>query len=129
MDFNMAIILYSSFAFTSNLVREIVKDIEDLQGDEKFGSYTLPIAIGVRRTKGILLAINAAFALFILYLIQESTFPGPEFILYFFLVPIALLSALLIRADKKKDFGNISSLIKWFMLLGILSITLINYSV
>lgn len=124
---NMAIVLYSLFAFTSNLVREIVKDIEDLQGDVKFGSKTLPIVLGVRRTKGVLLFINASFFIFILYLFSGSRFPGPDLVLYFILVPLILLSGMLIRADKKRDFNILSSSIKWFMLIGIATMMLIRY--
>ena len=124
---NMAIILYSAFAFTSNLVREIVKDIEDLQGDVKFGSKTLPIVLGIRKTKGVILFINISFFIFILNLLSGSAFPGPDLVLYFILVPLILLSGMLIRADKKKDFSILSSSIKWFMLIGIATMILIDY--
>ncbi|MFZ4560955.1 MAG: geranylgeranylglycerol-phosphate geranylgeranyltransferase [Saprospiraceae bacterium] len=60
-------IWYASFAFLSNLFRELVKDIEDLQGDLWMGMHTLPVVVGPRRAKiiavfiGLLLLVLLAF--------------------------------------------------------------------
>ena len=51
---NTLIIIYSLFAFFMTLVREIVKDMEDMKGDTTFGCRTLPIVGGIRRTKNLL---------------------------------------------------------------------------
>ena len=40
---------YALFAFMINFIREIVKDIEDVNGDYNQGMNTLPIAIGISR--------------------------------------------------------------------------------
>ena len=40
---------YAIFAFIINFIREIVKDIEDVNGDYNQGMNTLPIALGIRR--------------------------------------------------------------------------------
>ncbi|MBS1559803.1 MAG: geranylgeranylglycerol-phosphate geranylgeranyltransferase, partial [Bacteroidetes bacterium] len=45
------VITYSLFSFTMTLIREIVKDMEDMKGDNTFGCQTLPIIWGLRRTK------------------------------------------------------------------------------
>ena len=52
------IAMYSVFAFFISLIREIVKDLEDIEGDEKFGCRTLPIAVGLVATKRIPPTIN-----------------------------------------------------------------------
>ncbi|MCE2734732.1 MAG: geranylgeranylglycerol-phosphate geranylgeranyltransferase, partial [Flammeovirgaceae bacterium] len=44
------ILIYSLFAFFISLVREVVKDMEDLKGDITFGCKTLPILWGIRKT-------------------------------------------------------------------------------
>lgn len=120
------ILLYSSFAFTSNLVREIIKDIEDLQGDEKFGSKSLPILWGVRKTKLFLHFIDLSFSGFVVYLLISQSFPASDLILYFFLASVFVFTILLIRAEKRTDFGVLSGYLKWFMLIGIASMTLIQ---
>src|SRR5690606_19191379 len=45
------IFIYAVFAFFISLIREIVKDIEDMKGDAFHGCRTLPIVVGIRRTK------------------------------------------------------------------------------
>ncbi|WP_246070116.1 geranylgeranylglycerol-phosphate geranylgeranyltransferase [Mangrovivirga cuniculi] len=45
------VLLYSYFAFTLTLIREIIKDMEDIKGDEEFGCRTIPIVLGLRKTK------------------------------------------------------------------------------
>ena len=57
---------YAIFAFIINLIREIVKDLEDMDGDYQSGINTLPIAIGVQKTKiivGVLTIISILSAL------------------------------------------------------------------
>ena len=44
-------VLYSAFAFIISLIREVVKDIEDLKGDQKGGCRTMPIAWGIAASK------------------------------------------------------------------------------
>src|SRR5690606_19798788 len=58
---HMLIITYASFAFFITLIREIIKDMEDLKGDLTFGCQTLPIVWGMRRTKYVIYVILAAF--------------------------------------------------------------------
>ena len=43
--------LYAGFAFLLSLVREAIKDMEDMAGDEKYGCRTMPIVWGIRATK------------------------------------------------------------------------------
>jgi len=120
------ILLYTSFAFTSNFVREVVKDIEDLQGDEKFGSKTLPIIWGVRKTKLFLHFIDILFSGFVIYLLISQNFPANNLVLYFFLASVGIFTYLLIRAQKRNDFGILSNYLKWFMLAGIASMIFIQ---
>lgn len=61
-------VLIAAFAFAMNFSREIVKDIEDVEGDKKLRARTLPIKIGEKRAKFV-----AAFNL-LLTLIAEITF-------------------------------------------------------
>ena len=43
--------LYAGFAFILTLIREAIKDMEDMEGDARYGSKTMPIAWGVPATK------------------------------------------------------------------------------
>src|ERR1035437_3104415 len=45
--------MFSFFAFMINLIRELVKDLEDISGDQATGRNTLPIAVGTSTTKAV----------------------------------------------------------------------------
>jgi 4-hydroxybenzoate polyprenyltransferase len=122
---NPLIIVYASFAFFMTLIREIIKDMEDLKGDHTFGCKTLPIVFGLRKTKYIIYVILAMFISIVLILNRVySVLPFGYYLLFLF-IPLLLLLIWLIKADMKKDFSRLSSFCKAIMLLGILSMALI----
>jgi 4-hydroxybenzoate polyprenyltransferase len=112
---------YAVFAFSINLVREIIKDMEDIRGDMRFGSKTLPIVWGLRKTKYFLFVL---IFIFILILFVLSSQLGNHTLNLFFIiliVPIIYLIYLLYRADSQKRFHQLSTFCKLFMLAGISS--------
>lgn len=56
-------IIPAVFAFLFHLVREIVKDVEDILGDSRQGVVTLPQVLGLRSALGLALALFAVLAL------------------------------------------------------------------
>lgn len=115
------IAVYAGMAFLISLVREIIKDMEDVKGDRNFGCRTLPIAFGVRKTKNILYVVLFLFSGFVIF---SGTYLGKEIFLFLALVsllPAILLAWLLTRADTKKDFKALSSFSKLIMAGGVLS--------
>lgn len=119
------IVIYASFAFFMTLVREIVKDMEDLKGDNTFGCKTLPIVWGIRRTKLIIYGILLTFALEVLVLNYFYDVLPLSYFVFFLFLPLAALVIWIGRADTKRDFGRVSTFCKVIMLLGILSMALV----
>jgi 4-hydroxybenzoate polyprenyltransferase len=114
---------YAVFAFSINLVREIIKDMEDIRGDMRFGSKTLPIVWGLRKTKYFLFVL---ILIFVLILFALSSQLGNHTLNLFFIVlivPIIYLIYLLYRADSQKRFHQLSTFCKLLMLAGISSMT------
>lgn len=117
--------VYASFAFFMTLVREIIKDMEDLKGDNTYGCKTLPIIWGNRKTKGFLYILLAVFvSSVVLNHFLFTPLPIYYFLLFLFL-PLLFLVFRLAQADTRIDFYNLSTLCKVIMLLGILSMALI----
>jgi 4-hydroxybenzoate polyprenyltransferase len=112
---------FAFFAFFISLIREIIKDMEDVKGDATFGCQTLPIIWGIRRTKTLLYLLIASFlfVLFILSIYLDNSIV--TYFCFFILIPVGWLTFKLIRADTKKDFAYLSSLCKLIMLSGVLS--------
>jgi len=120
---------FSLFAFLSTLVREIIKDIEDFKGDRAFGRNTIPVVLGIRGSKIIvvcLIFINI-FALLYIYfrhLLYTNTGKIDLLTLSYFvillIIPFMILTFLIIKADYKNDYHRASNLTKFIMLAGIL---------
>ena len=117
--------LYSGFAFIISLIREAVKDMEDLKGDSKYGCKTLPIVAGVRATK-IYVAIwisvlVATLVILQFYVLQFGWWPSVLYAVPFVIVPLVYTLQKLRKATSTQDFASLSSNTKWIMLTGILS--------
>jgi 4-hydroxybenzoate polyprenyltransferase len=122
---NLLIFIYASFAFFMTLIREIIKDMEDLKGDNTFGCKTLPIVLGLRRTKNIIYVILAVFAATVLVLNYFYETLPLHYYLVFLFIPLLILLFRLMKADMKKDFAWLSGFCKVIMLLGILSMAFV----
>lgn len=117
----LLIITYAIFAFFINLMREILKDIEDRNGDRKHGCRTLPIVLGFRKTKNIIFIIAFLFVaaiLFVTFKINE-----PLLFLYFGGLSLFFIAFMvkIYKADRKSHFTELSTISKILMLTGILS--------
>ncbi|MCP9764588.1 prenyltransferase [Lacihabitans soyangensis] len=117
--------IYALFAFFINLVREIIKDLEDMKGDAAHGSKTLPITLGIRKTKTIIYALLILFVVLVLILLAKLS----NFNLWicFGILGILLMVMVykLILADRKSHFAQLSRICKIIMLLGVASIVFV----
>lgn len=119
------IIIYSLFAVGYTIIREIVKDMEDVKGDKAFDCRTLPVVYGLKKTKLILyffMVLLASILTFVLVpLLSTSAWP----LLIGNIVMLLIQVILLYRGDTKRDFHNLSTAIKLMMLIGVLSMIFI----
>lgn len=118
---------FAAFAFFITLIREIIKDIEDVRGDVQFGCLTLPILWGIRRTKTVLYLL---ILLLVLVLFTFSSYLQLDYLMisYFAIaigLPVGWLIWRLFWADTRKDFVYLSFLCKIIILIGVLSMLFI----
>jgi 4-hydroxybenzoate polyprenyltransferase len=110
------------------VVREIVKDIEDMRGDAQHDCHTLPLVWGVARSKwvaGGFLACLGALALGATYqLLGLGNWALGAWLLVLVLLPLAWLARLLWQADRRRHFRQLSAWCKGIMLAGVLSMLL-----
>jgi 4-hydroxybenzoate polyprenyltransferase len=112
---------FAFFAFILTLIREIVKDIEDFEGDAAFGRNSLPVVLGISSTKLVLYILNSItiFAIIFLYL---NFLEDVLSLIYFILLligPIGYITYLIQKAKDRKDYTLISILLKFVMLTGL----------
>jgi 4-hydroxybenzoate polyprenyltransferase len=123
---NVLIVIYASFAFFMTLIREIIKDMEDLKGDHSFGCKTLPIVWGFRKTKFLIYAIMFIFSLTVILLDMFFVKLALYYFILFLFTPLLWLLYSLIHADTKKDFRWLSTFCKVIMLLGVFSMAFVR---
>lgn len=116
----------SIFAFLLSLLREIVKDMEDMQGDKLIGSKSIPITKGIPFTKNVLVLI-AAFTIVLLivsqvFLFQYHSYVAITWLLIFVEIPIIWFAASLRKSQSKADYHKLSKSLKLIMLGGILTL-------
>ena len=125
---------YALFAFMINFIREIVKDIEDVDGDYNQGMNTLPIAIGISRTAKIVFVISVIpFVLLLLYIknyfVENGLFIATLYSFILVLAPLLYFIIKIFTAKTKKDFHHLSTVLKLILLFGILSIVVITLNI
>jgi len=128
---SIIIFFYLLFAFLTTLIREIIKDLQDIKGDNKFKLKTLPIMIGKKRTINFLIFLSFLLQLLLLLVLIDS-FKNDQYLILFFLITLSLLVAYLIYKlrvpFKNNQYQLLSSLMKIIMLVGVLSMTVFKFN-
>lgn len=129
---NILVFGYAFFAFLINLLREMVKDIEDIEGDKAFRCRTLPIIFGVNKMHVVIILLSLASALFIAYAGYSLFKWDYQIAGWYFSVIVGALwlyyLVYLFKAKSKKEYHFLSTLLKITIVAGILSMQLLYTS-
>jgi len=112
------------FAFITTLIRELIKDIEDVEGDEQTQMKTLAVKIGREKTTNAAVILSALTAVLLLVsALKFSLFEHNRIAILVYqiivLIGLIVLSITKLRkAENKQQFHSISTLWKIIMLLG-----------
>lgn len=120
---------FSVFAFLTNLVREIIKDAEDHEGDLRYGKRTIPVAWGLVATRWIA-AIVVSLSIILLCLAWLLFVPDYYSLVYFLLLlvfPMAGVIILIARKGDRHTFRKVSLLLKLIMVAGLLYMIAVRF--
>ena len=125
---------YAVFAFLINFIREIVKDLEDVNGDYNQGMNTLPIALGVSRTARIVFFLSLLPIVILLYYVNKHFFSNNLYlsviyVLILVVAPLIYFSIKMWSAKNQKDFNHLSLVLKLIILFGIVSMAVVSYNI
>ena len=121
-----AAIVPAVFAFLINLIRELVKDIEDIEGDKLNSVITFPIRFGMSTTKYLIAILILVLIGFTFYPFINQSYKIEYFVLVMLIVNpllIFVLKKLFVGGDKE-NYHQISSLLKLNMIFGLIAIYL-----
>jgi 4-hydroxybenzoate polyprenyltransferase len=129
---NRLVLIYMGFAFLVSLIREVVKDIEDIRGDERYGCGTFAVSFGPLNAKRLGIAITLVTLGFAIWT-QVFFYRAAFWLLfgYFILIDLLLVVCLfwLWQAKTAAHYHKVATFIKVVMALGILSMVLVSFEV
>jgi 4-hydroxybenzoate polyprenyltransferase len=113
---------FALFAFLSNLIREIIKDIEDFEGDIAYGRNTIPVVIGILSAK--IVSVSLIFVTVIFLYLTWHFFVNDTITLIYITVAIVLPLLYVIfkifRSSEREQLHGASSMMKIVMITGLL---------
>lgn len=122
--------IYCLLAFCMTFIRELIKDIEDMNGDYALHMKTLPILIGTKRTKHLVLLLSSLLFVSILTLAKVVLHHGMTGLFWYTMlcvcVPFSWFIFKLYHSKKTKDFKLLSTLLKYILFFGIMSMLLLK---
>lgn len=124
-------ILYAGFAFVVSLIREVIKDIEDMHGDAKYDCRTMPIEWGIPATKVFtavwIVVCIGTLAILQLYAWQSGWWVVSIYCISAIILPLIIILRKLYKAVLPSDYQKLSSMVKLVMLAGILSMIFFKF--
>jgi 4-hydroxybenzoate polyprenyltransferase len=117
--------LYAGFAFVVSLIREVVKDMEDMEGDKKYGCKTIPIAWGIPASKVFvavwLVVLIGMIGVVQFYVWQLGWYWSAAYSILLIIAPLVWVLRKLYQAQVPSDYHHLSTVIKLVMLAGLIS--------
>jgi 4-hydroxybenzoate polyprenyltransferase len=125
--------LYAGFAFIISLIREVIKDMEDIEGDRKYGCKTMPIVLGLNATK-VFVAVWLVVLIITLIIVQFYVLQfgwlfwiSALYCITLIIAPLIRIFINLFKAQSSAEFHKLSSTVKIVMLTGILSMLFFRF--
>ena len=118
---------YAIFAFMINLFRELIKSLEDVEGDHKIGVQSLPIVLGRERANKLIFFLGLIPTCLIIgyissYFFKQTAVVG--YFLVFVVAPLLYVNIKLYTAKTKKEYTLLSTILKGVMFTGMCSLLL-----
>ncbi len=121
---------FGIFAFVTTIYREIIKDIEDIDGDREIGRSTVPVVIGVMASK-IVIVVLIACTIAALIVVWHKFLSDTISAIYFgvmLILPLIFLAYKVLTMKEKKQYHFASNFAKLIMLAGILFLLVVRYN-
>tara|TARA_B100000795_G_scaffold266008_1_gene248591 strand:- start:1021 stop:1938 length:918 start_codon:yes stop_codon:yes gene_type:complete len=128
-NFSQLIFVHAVFLFLVLMVRELIKDLENLKGAVASNYKTFPVAYGEKNTK--LISIFLLFFAIVLIVVLLN-YPAITYMKYYFYVTLfslIIIGVILIKSSKKQEYTILHTTLKVLLLLGVLSLVFVDTSV
>jgi 4-hydroxybenzoate polyprenyltransferase len=128
-NFELIIFMYAIFLFLVVYIREIIKDLENIKGDFTLNYRTIPVVCGEKFSKYLITTVVFIILTIIYFLLSNSNFDiGMMYYYYYFSIIILLIFIfILLNSNSKRYYNILHNLLKFLIVLGVLSIVLIDF--
>lgn len=119
---------FAFFAFLVNLIREFVKDGEDLEGDRVYGKKTIAVIWGIEAARWIsavllIIAVLLLITAWYFYIPDSITF---VYFLLFLVIPMLVTIGILLLKKSSGSFHQASLLLKFILVTGLSYMIIVN---
>ncbi|MDB2555422.1 geranylgeranylglycerol-phosphate geranylgeranyltransferase [Flavobacteriaceae bacterium] len=127
-NFSKIIFVHAVFLFLIIMVRELIKDLENMKGAVASNYKTFPVAYGERNTKLISIVL-LFFSLFtVIVLLNHPAISYMKYYFYVVVVSIVIIGAVLMKSSKKQEYTILHTTLKVLLLIGVFSLVFIDTS-
>jgi 4-hydroxybenzoate polyprenyltransferase len=123
------IFCHATFLFLLILIREMIKDLENIKGDLANGYQTIPIVYGEQTSKKIITGLLLLTVFPVYYLVNVFDVGYMDIYFYVCFIIFIFFEFLLWKSEDKKDFLKLHNVLKLLIVSGVFCIVLINPSV
>lgn len=125
-NFEHVIFVHAIFLFLIILMKELVKDLENLQGDIAQDYQTIPIVYGEKASKIMLTMLGALTLIPTLLLIFQYQIGRMNYYFYWSIILLVIFILILWKSNSKKQYVLLHNILKFILVLGVISIPLID---
>ena len=125
-NFYEVILAHASFLFLLLLIREMIKDLENIKGDLANGYKTIPILYGEEISKKIITVLTTLTVIPVYILIEKFDVGYMDMYFYFCLIILIFFLLYLWRSNTKEQFLLLHNVLKFLIVAGVFCIVLIN---
>ena len=127
-NFSSVIFMQAIFLFIVIVLRELIKDLENMKGAIANNFTTFPVAYGERKTKQVSLFLMTATIIPIGFLVRHPAIGFMQYYFYFVLISFLFLGVYLWKSTHKNHFRILHNLLKLLLLIGVICLVFIDPS-
>ncbi|CAI8351425.1 MAG: Uncharacterised protein [Flavobacterium sp. SCGC AAA160-P02] len=127
-NFSKIIFIHAFFLFLVIMVRELIKDLENMKGAVASNYKTFPVAYGERNTKLISVLLLFSTLVPIVFLLNYPATSYMQYYFYLVLFSFVIISVVLLKSSRKQDYTILHTTLKILLLVGVMSIVFIDTS-
>ena len=127
-NFSKIIFVHAIFLFLVIMVRELIKDLENMKGAVASNYKTFPVAYGEKNTKLISIGLLLMTLVPVIFLLNYPAITYMRYYFYVALVSLIIIGTVLLKSSKKQHYTILHTTLKVLLLIGVLSLVFIDTS-